>query len=185
MPSTIQDGNAGRHTGPFAMFGHCLGAVLGHELAHELVGHGQPPAWLGVSGSPPPHATTENLRRMVTEWSQAGLIQLARALGGMPEQVWANEPLAERILRTFRADLSIIAGYRFPVRPPLPMPVSVFGGEADPYVDGTQIRAWNGTGTGPAAVRIWPGGHFYLYDHAAEVCAYLVDDAVAAVERSR
>ena len=169
--------------GPFAVFGHCLGAIVGYELSHELLRHGRPPVWLGVSGSPAPHAAVQNLRRLVPEWSRSGLLALARSLGGMPEHIWQNEVLAERILRTFHADLRLLADHRSTVQAPLPVPLSVFGGAADPFVNGSGLRAWAGVSSAPATVRLWPGGHFYLYDNPAEVCARVLDDAVAACGR--
>jgi len=42
-------------------------------------------------------------------------------------------------------------------------------GDSDPKTTMEEAKAWAGHTTGPFDLRVFPGGHFFLTSHAAEV----------------
>ncbi|MFD1050559.1 thioesterase II family protein, partial [Kibdelosporangium lantanae] len=60
--------------------------------------------------------------------------------------------------------------------PPLPCPISVFGGEWDPTVHTGQLDGWKRHTTADCGVRVFPGGHFFLADNRSLVARALRKD---------
>lgn len=162
--------------GPYAVFGHSMGALLGYELVRVLEASPHPPSWLAVSASPAPHrAGARGAADRRTDWPAERLHAFARELGGVPEQLWHHPRLSELVLRTLRNDLAIVDDYggRPVDRPPLRTAIEVYGGDADPLAPTDRMPGWARHTRGAVAFHTLPGGHFYLFDRAAEVCARL------------
>ncbi|MBM0278244.1 thioesterase II family protein [Micromonospora tarensis] len=52
-------------------------------------------------------------------------------------------------------------------------PIDVLIGDSDPRVSVDDAKAWIGHTTASCELRVFPGGHFYLADHAAAVTGYI------------
>ncbi|MEO8369399.1 MAG: alpha/beta fold hydrolase [Candidatus Solibacter sp.] len=146
---------------PFAFFGHSMGAVVAFELARELRRRGRAlPAVLIASGArapqfrrhhvPPPPPTRESL------------IQELRRLGSMPPEVLDDPALLRSILPALEADVVLYRNYIYREDAPLAIPIRAYGGLADANITRTHLDAWAEQTTETFAVRIFPGGHFYL-----------------------
>lgn len=147
---------------PFAFFGHSMGAIVCWELCRRLrLTHGLEPVRVFVSGCRALH-----LHRSRTpaeaDLSDEGLIEELRVLGATPEELLRNPEFTAFLLPTFRADLSLFAGYSYRPGPPLSCPVSVFGGTRDPRVAEEHLHGWAALTDGPARVEMFPGGHLFL-----------------------
>jgi surfactin synthase thioesterase subunit len=168
---------------PFAFFGHSMGAIVAAELARHLVAHGYPaPAWIGVSGSPAPGARppAEVPTHLLDD---AELSQHLRELGGTPDEVFACAELLTMVLRTLRADYKLIETWAPRSSPaPLPIPMAAYGGRDDEGVPRRALEAWRSEVTAPPAVRMFPGGHFYLMERPAEVARAIVADLTQTLE---
>jgi surfactin synthase thioesterase subunit len=53
--------------------------------------------------------------------------------------------------------------------PPLTCPVIALRGTEDPRASEAETLAWQRHTTGGFAMRSFPGGHFFLRDHAVEI----------------
>ncbi len=152
---------------PFFFFGHSMGAGVAFELARELRRRQQPmPRVLIVSGARAPR-----LRRDWTpppEPSDAEFIEHLRRLEGVPEEVLQNPDLLGVILPALRADTAVYRAYAYTEEAPLACPIRAYGGEADPNVRPEHLEGWREETTGSFAVRLFPGGHFYLRDAARD-----------------
>lgn len=147
---------------PFAFFGHSMGAIVSWELARRLQRQqGLEPVRLIVSGC---RALQHHESRKLSELdlSDEELVNELRRLNGTPEELLQNPDFVTFILPTFRADLSLFAGYVYRPGELLNCPVSVFGGSADPRVSEEQLKGWAELTTGPTEVEIHPGGHLFL-----------------------
>ncbi|GAA2244831.1 alpha/beta fold hydrolase [Kitasatospora cystarginea] len=147
---------------PFAFFGHSMGAIVSWELARRLQREqGLEPVRVMVSGcrALPSH---ESRKLSELDLSDEELINELRRLNGTPEELLQNPDFVTFILPTFRADLSLFAGYVYRPGELLSCPVSAFGGDADPRVSVEHLDGWAELTTGRTEVEIFPGGHLFL-----------------------
>ncbi|WP_370415607.1 thioesterase II family protein [Streptomyces fradiae] len=166
--------------GSYGVFGHSMGALIAYELARELSRDGDPPVWVGLSGAPAPGHRPERAQRHL--WTRERLTAFLRELGGTPEEVLAVPDLVGPMVEALRGDLSIVDTYEEHPGPPLGVPLSLFTGADDPVAHPGLAAPWAGHTTGPTARHSWPGGHFYLFEHAAEVSARIAHDVADALK---
>jgi surfactin synthase thioesterase subunit len=164
--------------GPFAVFGHSMGALLAYELARALERRGRPPVWLGVSASAAPHLATGDLRH---RWPYGQLVQFMHRRGTGPDDLWQEPHILERMEHCLRNDLTIVDTYKHRAGPPLGTALSVYSGSADPVVSDADLKPWIGHARSDAAFHTWPGGHFYLFERVDEVCARMAADIRSAM----
>ncbi|MEU0518317.1 alpha/beta fold hydrolase [Streptosporangium sp. NPDC006007] len=158
--------------GPYALFGHSLGALLAFEAAHRL--RERPPVRLIVSGHRAPHLP---LREEPTHHlpDEEFVARLA-VLGGMPQIVLDNPEFLRMLLPAMRADLTVSETYRYRERPTLDCPVSVFGGTEDPTVGRDELILWHRHTAGICRITQFPGNHFYLTADPDPVLAALAGE---------
>jgi medium-chain acyl-[acyl-carrier-protein] hydrolase len=145
---------------PYAMFGHSLGAILAFELARRMRSRGRPPAHLFLSGHGAPHLSPPGER--IHTLPDAVLLQRIKKLGGTPEEVLADADLMRWLLPVLRADLTVSETYAYRPGPPLTCGITVYGGISDSEAPAHHLSAWSRHTTGVVAVRLFPGGHFFI-----------------------
>lgn len=161
-------------TGPFAIFGHSMGAAIAYELARRLATtHRAALTRLLVSGRSAPGSPPRlpPVHHLTDEQFLARL----RLLGGTPPAVLADTELLTALLPGLRADFELNETYRPDPRPHLDLPVCAYGGCEDPLVDPAELLAWRGVSSGPFTLRTFPGDHFYLADTQLLVGALRTD----------
>ncbi|MFH8385677.1 thioesterase II family protein [Kitasatospora sp. NPDC018058] len=158
---------------PWAVFGHSMGATVGHELALHLLRRGhRPPAHLFASAREAPqfhHGGTVHLRD-----DDALCAELAR-LGGTDAELLAIPEVRALVLPAVRGDYRLIETY--PARPEglLPCPVTALVGTEDEELTIEEAEGWKAwTDTGFDLLD-FPGGHFYLSEQPAAVVAAVVE----------
>jgi medium-chain acyl-[acyl-carrier-protein] hydrolase len=145
----------------FAFFGHSMGALISFELARELRRRGMTgPIHLIVSGHrapdlPDPHAS-------IHELPDNEFIARLRELDGTPEQVLQDPELMAIFLPVLRADFAVCETYHYEPDRPLDCSITVFGGNHDRRVQRDELSAWRSQTSKFFAVRMFPGGHFFL-----------------------
>jgi len=160
---------------PFALFGHSMGAAVAFELARLLRRQGQPlPLMLVASGARAPQFRRGHVPP--PEPSDAEFVEALRRLQGTPPEVLDNPALMQLILPALRQDAAIYRNYIYEEQPPLPCPIRAYGGVEDPNVSRAHLEAWTLQTTATFAVRIFPGGHFYLQAHCQEFLTALAGD---------
>lgn len=73
------------------------------------------------------------------------------------------------VLPAIRSDYKAAETYVYAPGPKLTCPVTALVGDTDPMVSAEEAVAWSEYTDGTFELRIWPGGHFYLETHAADV----------------
>jgi surfactin synthase thioesterase subunit/glycosyltransferase involved in cell wall biosynthesis len=160
---------------PFAFFGHSMGAAVAFELARMLRRRGQPiPKLLVASGARAPQ-----FRRNYTPPPAPGdeefLAELQR-LQGIPDELIDDAALMRAILPVLRADAALYRKYTYTEDAPLDCAIRAYGGAADANVRREHLEAWAEQTTASFAVRLFPGGHFYIQSGKAEFLAALAAD---------
>ncbi len=158
-------------TRPTVFFGHSLGALIAFEVALELRRRRERmPLHLFVSAHrapqlPNPHPPLRHL-------SDTDFVdQLCRYYGGIPQAVLDNHELLELMLPCLRADFNAFETYAFTDAVPLACGISAFGGRQDSRVREFELEAWRDRTTGPFALKMFDGNHFFIQSGRDEVLA--------------
>ena len=158
--------------GPYALFGHSMGAGIAFELARALE---DPPRVLIVSAARAPQYRA-NLQPRPDPSDEELLDQLS-ALGG-------DRAALASALPVLRADTRLYRNYRFTPAPPLHVPIVAYGGAGDPNVCHENLAPWRELTTGPFLQREFPGGHFYLLSSPRAVQQAIAQDLTATAQTS-
>jgi len=134
-------------SGPYAVFGHSMGALLAYELVRHLEQRGRGPDWLGASGLPAPQ-----------------IVGRTRLSPPPPPVPAADERVAARATRTLRDDLALVDGYRHFPGTPLRTALSVFRGDADPLTPPEFTAPWSELADGAVNFHSCAGGHFFPFE---------------------
>jgi surfactin synthase thioesterase subunit len=165
--------------GPFALFGHSMGALLAHGLAQRQRAAGRPmPCALVASGSPAP--SRRDPARFAHKDDDQALIADLRKQGGTPEEVFANGELMRMVIDVLRADYRTCESFRYAAEPPLAVPVHAFGGRQDD-IDPSRVEAWSLEAAGLFTLDWFEGGHFFVREHEAAVLDVLTRHLAEAV----
>lgn len=146
---------------PLVLFGHSLGGTIAYEVARRLP---RPPRRLVVSARIAPMVPPSR----VFHGSDDDLLAQLHRLGGTAAAVLAHPELRDAILPAFRGDLAAADGYVHDPDPVLRSPLHLFLGADDPAVARPDAERWREVAP-TFALRVFPGGHFYLQDRPTEI----------------
>lgn len=151
--------------GPYAVYGHSLGALVGFELIHEIARlGGHPPVQFLASGCSAPQWTEQDERFTAAELTDEELVALLQLLGGTPQEFLSHPLILRMILPAVRADLSVKNTYRYQPRPPLDVPITTIAGLDDPRAGVESIAAWREQTVRRFHAHTMAGGHFAVLE---------------------
>ncbi|SMC22376.1 medium-chain acyl-[acyl-carrier-protein] hydrolase [Andreprevotia lacus DSM 23236] len=158
--------------GPYAFYGHSLGALIAFELTRRLTALQQPlPRQLAVSGCEPP--AHRSPREILSTLDDDALIAGLQRLNGTPAEVLAHRELMALLLPAIRADFSLAENYRYQPAPALSMPIAVLTGTSDPRVNADQVDRWQEETQVACTVHRFDGDHFFIDSQQRAVLALL------------
>ncbi|MCX4803096.1 alpha/beta fold hydrolase [Streptomyces sp. NBC_01214] len=147
---------------PLAVFGHSMGATLGHEIAIRLQArHQVVPELLMVSCRKAPHLLTP---RSTALGSDEELLAEVARLGGTDSALLDDPDLRELVLPSIRADFTAVARYAARRGVPLACPVVGYVGDSDPDISVAEVMGWADIAPKGFFLRVLSGGHFYLVE---------------------
>ena len=147
---------------PFAVYGHCLGALTLFETVRKLIGeHGVAPMHIFVSGARPPdelqrHQAFEtdllerllklpeyNLFEPIYRQPDAVFAEAIRRFNVVATESLVQDPELRRlILPAIRAEFEMASNYRHTPEPPWDVPITCLTGIHDLYVSAENARSW-------------------------------------------
>ena len=145
---------------PFAFFGHSMGGLIAFELARQLRREGGPlPVHLFISAK----CCRKQIDDFYTgEIPDEELIEILRRYEGTPRETLEDAELMQLLLPVIRADMELCNTYIYDSEPPLPCPITAFGGLQDHVSGRACLEAWRNHTTGRFTLRMLPAGHFFL-----------------------
>jgi medium-chain acyl-[acyl-carrier-protein] hydrolase len=155
------------HAERFAFFGHSLGASIAFEIVRELRRRGQSmPTHLFVSGSRSPQEPyTDHIHGL----PEAEFLEEIRQMGGTPPEILNHKELMALLLPTMRADFAIRETYAYHEEPPLPCPITAFGGLTDYIVAQESLEDWRTQTARGFSLHMFPGDHFFPFQSQASL----------------
>ncbi|MFH8561802.1 thioesterase II family protein [Streptomyces sp. NPDC017988] len=153
---------------PYVLFGHSFGGLLAYRLSVAAAWNGLPsPALLAVSAWAPGLAPAAELAQ-VSGMSDDELLARVAQLGLMSEGTSLDPATLASIMPALRGDF-LTAGSLREDGEPAPCPVAAYCGAADPIAPPSGMATWEDHCADFLGTAQFPGGHFYLFEHAAAV----------------
>lgn len=150
-------------TQPHVLLGQSMGAIIAFTVAQQRLGAGlRGPDALIVAGYAAPHLPSAAARLVATDDPQ--LAATLAQFGGVPAELLEQPEWLAALMPLVRDDLRICASHRDGGEPPLPCPIHVFGGDADPLVAPAELIGWSRHTHQPRPMTILPGGHLLFSD---------------------
>jgi len=158
------------------LLGHCSGAVIAYELAHELMARGdERVVRLMVSSQKAPEARSADLPSWPGFSSRQELVAYLRDTGWTDDRVLSSEKFVDLVEPVITADFRAMSNYsKPPGRRPLPIPVMALCGKSDDSISDSELMSWSAETSAELCVSRFEGDHFYLFKPAAELIAFLV-----------
>ena len=166
-------------TGPYALFGHSMGAMLTYELARKIMLEGlNPPEHLFFSGRGVPDikpTKVKNYHLMSDREFKEELLEL----GGTPPEIFENEELRQLFIPLLRSDFSL-AEANFSHREVIPFEcnISIMVGKKE-TLSPKRIQAWKNHTHGLCVIYLFNGGHFFIKNHGKEI-ASIINEKLAS-----
>ncbi|MEU9478113.1 thioesterase domain-containing protein [Streptomyces sp. NPDC048191] len=148
-------------TGPYAFYGHSMGALVAHDLIARRQARGAlPPVRFIAGAARAPHLSPA----FAAAWAEADdeLVQKIIAIGGMSPDLLQYPDWLRPALDLTRADLRLCTTRGSAPVPELSCPVDVFHGAADPLVSEADALAWTGRSSVDSTLHRFDGGHFFF-----------------------
>lgn len=151
---------------PTVYFGHSMGAVLAFETAVALAGTSAAPVALVASGR---RAPATHRDEHVHLRDDDGIVAEIRELNGTQADLLGDEEILRLAMPSVRGDYRAIETYQAVAGRSVDCPVTVLVGDDDPKTTLAEADRWREHTTAAFRLRSFPGGHFYLVAHQAEV----------------
>lgn len=165
LPSLISDIMNVAKGKRFIIYGHSLGALIAYELTRNLLAHGEQfcPCALFISGLGAPQivASRNADKPSPTKFDDEKLVHVLHRFSRTPPGILENSNLRKYFLDVFRADWQILHNYKYFSGTKLPMPIQVFGGDADVSTSYEDLKGWESEGESNVSITMLPGDHFF------------------------
>lgn len=152
---------------PYAIYGHSMGAYLGHLIIQRLVDENKPlPKHFFITSKVAP---SRNYNKKRSIYTNEQFIKHLKDLKGMPEAILENEDLLKIFLPIIRSDFDALDLYKYKSRPPYPVDMTLYGGTHEDVTD-EELTDWKKETSGAFTFQRWEGYHFWIFDHLPALC---------------
>ncbi|HVI46036.1 MAG TPA: alpha/beta fold hydrolase [Chitinophaga sp.] len=165
------------HTdGPWILYGHSMGALIGNLVMHRLHAEERPlPLHFFVTGCESPFHNDQ--RTHLHPLSDTDLKSELKKLGGLPDEILGNNELMDYFLPVIREDMKALELWKYKSPGRFPTAVTVITGTED-LVTEEQVLGWEKeTVQGIRKLR-YPGNHFFILRHFGKLASLVHHEAL-------
>jgi len=168
--------------GPYAFFGHSMGAMIAFELARSVCRQlDSQPEVLFVSGRRAPQIP-DTAQPSYNLPDEEFLSELKR-IDGTPREVLEHSELMGLMMPLLRADFQVVQTYEYRPGVSLGCPISAFAGTADAEETRDLVSAWGEQTRSRFISHMIEGDHFFIRSSEGQLLQAIVGDLQDAVER--
>jgi len=155
---------------PYAIYGHSMGAALAYLVAQKAATQKMPePLHLFLTGRQAP--SVESKEKDAYLLPKEEFIRRLDEYGGIPKEILAEKDLLDFFEPIIRADFQAIGTYiqiENDIQP-LNVPITVMIGLNDTTTYQEALK-WQEVTRTKIILRQFPGGHFFIFEHTADIC---------------
>jgi surfactin synthase thioesterase subunit len=144
------------------LFGHSLGALVAFEVARRLSDNSAARHLIASGCEAPRLNPSEYIVWSDGNHGRVFAREAARFMGLSEAFLAADDEVQELLLADLRADVSLLAAYRYRPAPRLGMGITLVCGRDDPHVGPSGLTAWQEECAIPCQYHWQDGDHFYL-----------------------
>lgn len=162
---------------PYAIWGHCSGALLGFKLAMAQTAADNPPAAFIVSGCEAPQYALRLIPEVRDDFSEVkdeDILKSLSAYGLMPQDMIENPVFRNYFLPIYRRDLEMFSKYRHKSST-LGCRALIMNGTEDHMLKQEYIDKWNDCFDSAPTFLSFSGKHYFVNDHKEEVAKKILD----------
>lgn len=160
--------------GPFAFFGHSMGALIAFEAARQLhTGSAARPVHLFLSGLGAPQVPDRRVH--IARLPEDDFVSAVQRLNGFPATVAQDPELMRLFAPALRDDIGLCESYVHAPGPPLECPISVFGGTQDDVWQ-SDLTQWRVQTSATFRMRMLPGDHLFVMAQRERVVQAILED---------
>lgn len=154
--------------GNYIIYGHSMGVRMAAVIYYEMKKKGLPlPEKLILSGCRLLSEKTKNPDEEGKEKFRKEYIEM----GGISEEVLANDELAELTFEALEKDIRLLSKYNYEnYKTKIECPVSILNGSKDTI---STKEDWEELLGIPVEYHVYEGKHFFIYEHEKEILEYL------------
>jgi medium-chain acyl-[acyl-carrier-protein] hydrolase len=162
LVEALYEAMASQISGPYAFYGHSLGALVAFEMARKIARQRGPgPTCLLVSAHTAPQFGL--CRPVLHNLPDKEFVDALRRFAGTPDEALENEDLMSIMMVALRADFEVDETYSYQEGQPLDCPISVFGGIDDADVSQDALAAWKTHTSQKFSLQMMEGDHFFIF----------------------
>jgi surfactin synthase thioesterase subunit len=146
---------------PYALYGHCLGAMLAHAFIRlRMRNNERLPECLVIGACPAPGSYFSRAKELL-DLPDDELTKWLVDVGIIPPQIASSPQLRDRASAAARCDGNLIVQYHCTSDEPVSCPVHAFIGDVDTAGPFHDIAEWAMYTTAAFTVQTVPGGHLF------------------------
>jgi surfactin synthase thioesterase subunit/NAD(P)-dependent dehydrogenase (short-subunit alcohol dehydrogenase family)/acyl carrier protein len=165
---------------PFALFGHCMGAIMMYEVAQRLQQqHARHPVHIFASGCMAPHLYNSPL---VHEQDDGMFLDVLRLISFSGTRALIEDPeLRSSLFPMLRGDFRAVVEYGDSFRPaaPLAAPITGLAADNDLFAAPKAMHAWGSYTAQRYELAQLPGDHYFV-ESDRETVTQIVSDRLAS-----
>lgn len=161
---------------PYAILGHSMGSLLAYITCHRIRRETlPPPEHLFLAGRQAPSIPVDLQKGKIHLLPKASFKATLQSFGGIHEKIYNDDEVFSFFEPILRADFKAVSSWTYHPQPLLDVSATILSGNEEQFSD-KQIGDWQKEFVRPIQTISLPGGHFFLFEQAANFAAIIQNE---------